>query len=227
MSEEGSLDRAEQANVRVMLVEDDDFTRVTLAAALKSHGVEVVAAVSDAKTAIKEAVECGAQVGVFDLDLGPGPTGIDAALGVRRLIPDFGIVMLTSYEDPRLFSLSLKSLPHPSAYVVKQSLQDFGYLVAAIRGSIEGGQEFTVSQVDLTDAQVETLRLVACGLSNAEIAKVRVVEEKSVEQTVARTAKRIGIPADTSVNKRVALARAFYQLIGAKPLDDQRAPGHP
>ena len=67
----------------------------------------------------------------------------------------------------------------------------------------------------MTQAQVETLRLLSCGLSNAEIARVRVVTEKSVEQAIARTAKRLGVSASPSVNQRVALAREYFQLTGA------------
>ena len=205
----------------MVLVEDDDFTRVTLKAALGSYGLDVVATVADAKSAMSAIVELRAQVGVFDLDLGPGPTGLDVAHGVRRLVPDLGAVILTSYEDPRLFSASLSQLPHHAAYVVKQSLEDLGFLVEAIRGSLAADiQSVSVPRVDLTDAQIETLRLLACGLSNSEIARVRVVEVKSVEQTISRTARRLGITSGEQVNQRVALARAFYSLIGSRSLPD-------
>lgn len=204
-----------ESPLRVLVVEDDDFTRVTLKAAIERYGLDVVAVASDAKTAVTRAVDAGAQVGVFDLDLGPGPTGLDVAHGIRRLIPDFGVVLLTSYEDPRLLSASLASLPAGSAYVVKQSLEDLGFLIEAIKGSRAGKfDDAQVPRVDLTDAQVETLRLLACGLTNAEIAKVRVVEVKSVEQTISRTAKRLGLDGDEALNQRVALARAYYRLAG-------------
>jgi DNA-binding NarL/FixJ family response regulator len=206
-----------RAPLRVLVVEDDDFTRVTLKAAIERYGLDVVATASDAKTAVTRAVDTGAQVGVFDLDLGPGPTGLDVAHGIRRLIPDFGVVLLTSYEDPRLLSASLATLPAGAAYVVKQSLEDLEFLIEAIKGSRTGEfEEADVPRVDLTDAQIETLRLLACGLTNAEIARVRVVEIKSVEQTISRTAKRLGLDGDEALNQRVALARAYYRLAGAQ-----------
>lgn len=201
--------------VRVLLVEDDDFSRVTLTAALGNSGLDVVAAVADATSALAACVDFDAQVGVFDLDLGPGPTGLDVAHGIRRIRPDFGVVILTSYEDPRLLSVSLKEVPPGAAYVVKQSLSDLEFLVAAIHGSLADSASSSLPRVDLTDAQVETLRLIACGLTNAEIARVRVVEEKSVEQTITRTSRRLGLSGDDAVNQRVALAQAFYRLVGA------------
>lgn len=164
----------EQASVGVLVVEDDDFTRVTLKAALESYGLSVVATARDAKSALAQAVEAKPDVGIFDLDLGPGPTGIVVAKGIRRLLPDIGVVMLTSYEDPRLLSSSLADLPERAAYVVKQSLEDLEFLIEAITGSLTAWQAMTQApRVGLTDAQIETLRLLACGLTNAEIARVR------------------------------------------------------
>lgn len=76
--------------LRVLVVEDDDFTRVTLKAAIERFGLEVVATAADAKTAVVRAVDARAQVGVFDLDLGPGPTGLDVAqLDTRDRPADF------------------------------------------------------------------------------------------------------------------------------------------
>ncbi len=48
----------------------------------------------------------------------------------------------------------------------------------------------------MTDTQIQTLRLVATGLSNAEIGRVRFVSEKSVEQIVARIAGHFAIAPD-------------------------------
>jgi len=206
--------------LRVMLVEDDDFTRVTLRAALEKFNLQVVAEAADAKNAITKAVEARAQVGIFDLDLGPGPTGIDVANGVRRMLPDIGVVILTSYEDPRLLSASLAQVPRGAGYIVKQSLVDLDFLVEAVVGSLQGRDSTQAPRVDLTDAQIETLRLLACGLTNSEIARARVVEVKSVEQTISRTAKRLGIDGDGTLNQRVALARAYYKLVGSRMSPD-------
>lgn len=203
--------------MRVLLVEDDAFTRTTLTSALRHHGLDVIGSASNAEEAMgfvrPDAFECA----VLDLDLGVGPTGIDVAHGLRRKLPELGIVMLTSFTDPRLLASSLTDLPLGSAYVVKQSLDQMAILVEAINGAVAmagtGVPDVAVS--GLTNAQVETLRLLACGLSNAEIARVRVVTEKSVEQGIARAAKRLGIETGNSVNQRVGLAREYFRLTGA------------
>lgn len=201
---------------KVLLVEDDTFTRTTLAATLEFLGFQVIDAVSDAAAAMNVVRSRHIDVLVTDLDLGPGPSGVDIAFGVRALYENTGIVILTSFSDPRLLSSSIKSAPDFSTYVVKQSLSNIEILKEAILGSLTFSETSgTGPIVDLTNSQIETLRLLSYGLSNAEIARVRVVTEKSVEQTISRTAKRLNIESSTALNQRVALSRVFFQLTGA------------
>lgn len=203
--------------IRTLLVEDDDFTRVMVEAALRHEGIDVVAAVAGAKAAVAYAKEHPVDAAVLDLDLGAGPTGIDVAVGLRRINRKIGIVILTSFSDPRLLTSSLKQPPVGTTFVVKQALTDVRFLSEAVHGSTlmphAGGSPGRY--LDLTDAQVETLRLLAYGLSNAEIARVRVVTEKSVEQAISRAAKRLGADAQEGVNQRVFLAREYFRLTGA------------
>lgn len=201
----------------MLLVEDEDFTRATLAAALERHGVEVVATAHDARTAMEVIEGCDFDAAVLDLDLGPGPTGVDIAHALRNVQSDVGIVILTSFVDPRLLSSSLRDLPYGASYVVKQSLESLDLLMAAIDGSLvlDGGTTFDTTVTGLTDAQIDTLRLLAAGLSNAEIARIRVVTEKTVEQSIARAARRLGVTATSDVNQRVTLAREYFRLTGS------------
>jgi hypothetical protein len=66
----------------------------------------------------------------------------------------------------------------------------------------------------MTDIQVETLRMVAEGHTNSEIAKQRFVSEKAVEQTVAKIAKALDIPAATGTGNVPALGRAYREEKG-------------
>ena len=197
--------------IKVLLVEDDSFVRATVTTALKFHDFEVVDSVGTSVAAMDAFREHMPDVALLDLDLGGGPTGADLAVGMRRLKPDLGIVFLTSFEDPRLLDSRLTNMPERCGYVVKQSLQDTDFLAAAIRGSDDPGE---IPRVNLTESQAETLRLVAAGLSNAEIARIRVVEVSSVEKSIRRAADVLGIRGDETVNQRVALARAYYRMAG-------------
>ncbi|HEV8023760.1 MAG TPA: response regulator [Candidatus Nanopelagicales bacterium] len=195
----------------VLVVEDDSFVRATVTTALKFHEFKVVDSVGTSVAAMDAFREHMPDVALLDLDLGGGPTGADLAVGMRRLKPELGVVFLTSFEDPRLLDSRLTNMPERCGYVVKQSLQDTEFLAAAIRGSDDPGE---IPRVDLTESQAETLRLVAAGLSNAEIARIRVVEVSAVEKAIRRAADVLGIHGDETVNQRVALARAYYRMAG-------------
>jgi DNA-binding NarL/FixJ family response regulator len=212
-----SLSYGGLVGIRVMVVEDDSFTRLTVVGALRHSGIDVVADCDNPRDALAHFRHHLPKVCLIDLDLGAGPTGIDVAAAIRRLDPAVGIVLLTSYQDPRLLSPGLRELPEGTRYVVKQALSDIDMLTAAIESSAEHPRSDAVGAVgtDLTDTQIEILRLVAAGLSNAEIARIRVVDEKTVEQAISRTAKRLQIEGDSSINRRVVLARAYYRLIGS------------
>ena len=67
----------------------------------------------------------------------------------------------------------------------------------------------------LTDAQVQTLRLVADGFTNAQIGRVRYTSEKAVEQIVSRVAQEFDIQPDRNRNMRVQLVNEYYKWLGA------------
>ena len=202
---------------RVLLVEDNDFTRSTMAASLRAEDCVVVASVSSAKEALVAASDHDVDCAVIDLHLGPGPTGIDVAHGLRKADPNIGIVLLTSYEDPRLLSGNQRPLPEGAVYAVKNDVRSTAQLREKIDMAV-GKADRPVGQglgyVPLTDTQMELLRMVASGLTNAEIARRRSVTERAVETALARILRKLGVEADSGENSRVLLLQAYYQLIG-------------
>ncbi len=127
--------------------------------------------------------------------------------------------MLTSYSDPRLLSTELPALPQGAIYLVKQEISDTGDLAQAVKRAHEasrerGNRNNRSTRLEITDGQVDVLRLMSEGLSNSEIARRRDVKEKAVEQTISRIAKRLDIPAGSQVNQRAQLVRAYFELTG-------------
>lgn len=214
--------------LRVLLVEDDGLLRASLARALDGEGLTLVGAAASAAEAAAIAAENHLDVLVTDLELGAGPSGVVLAHALRRHQPDLGVVVLTSYADPRLVGTKVAQLPSGAEYVLKQSVDDLDVLRRAVtrvalRGShpLPGGPGVDRAR-GLTDAQVETMRLIAEGLSNAEIARRRVVTEKAVEVAVSRILRQLGIEADRTRNARVEIARAYFEMSGADAPDASR-----
>jgi len=201
-----------------MVVEDDNFTRLSLVAALEQRGITVALQTASGAEAVTASKNTPISVALLDLHLGSGPTGIDVAHALRRHDPKIGIVFLTSFSDPRLMNPSLPRMPAGSQYLTKQSVTDIDMLFQAITDSLstkrEASTEHNPAFGNLSDIQIETLRLVAKGLSNAEIAKRRFVKPKSVELTINRVAKALGIPADSTQNQRVHIAKVYFRATG-------------
>lgn len=205
--------------IRVLIVEDDALLRSAIASGLPDAGIVVMAAVATAQEAA--AVADPVDVLLTDLDLGDGPNGIVLAHALRRKRPDLGVLVLTSYEDPRLLGTKLGQLPAGAAYVTKQSVSDLAIIRSEIRRAAQRGARDEPRSVDqtrrLTDTQIETMRLVAEGLTNAEIAQRRFVTEKSVEVTITRILRALGPTDEGAHNPRVRITRAYYALAGNAP----------
>jgi DNA-binding NarL/FixJ family response regulator len=208
--------------IDVLLVEDDTLLRASLASALAGGGLTVVGSVATAAEATAVAARRSIDVLLTDLDLGAGPNGIVLAHALRREHVDLGVVVLTSYTDPRLVGTKLSQLPPGALYVRKQDVSDLTALRAALmraaaRGASEGHRSIVSRRrgPNLTDTQIETMGLIAEGLTNAGIAERRVVSEKSVEVTISRILREIGPDPGGAANPRVRILRAYYALAGA------------
>jgi len=205
---------------KVMVVEDNDFTRMSVVGALESAGVTVVGACASSQEALSLQEQRNPGVALLDLNLGPGPTGLDLAHGLRKRNPTIGIVFLTHYTDPRLIVAPGQKPPLGSQYVVKNSVSEASTLISALGqslGPLSGKGKWPVDSgefVRLTGSQVETLKLLAEGHTNREIALRRSVTEKSVEKTISRVAKHLGVSESLGTNQRVSIARAYFRQFG-------------
>lgn len=208
------------SDLRVLVVDDHPFGLSTLAGALAGRGFDVRAAGS-ARDAHAAALEFRPSVAVVDLDLGPGPTGIDLARALRKALPALGICILTSYRDPRLAGAAVPDLPPGSIYVCKADVSDVAQLVQSIDLAARAPLAHrTLSAMTsgptaaLTDVQVEVLLAVGAGITTAEIAQRRGVSASAVEQTISRICERLEIPRNSSLNQRVQLVQALNRLRG-------------
>jgi DNA-binding NarL/FixJ family response regulator len=216
---------------RVLLINDDAFELATMAASLRLHSVNVVGEASNMLIAENLFRSLEPEAVLIDLQFS-GEEAVALLQRLRRQEPDLGIVITTSCPDLRLFGLLEKNIPHGTKIILKRSVSDLAIITYAIVESISAAKDgsamkwinihtsipensFISVLSELTDIQIETLRLVAQGLSNSEIAKVRFVSEKSVEQIVARIAQHLSITPDRRRNLRVVLAGVYFKWLGA------------
>lgn len=121
--------------LKVMLVEDDDFTRSTVKSALEGQGLNIVYDTAFVKDGVEFAKKNRPDVAVLDYNLGKGPNGIDLANQLRRMQPSIGIVLLTAFLNPAELDTKIAQLPAGSRYLVKHSVSDIKVLVKEIAES--------------------------------------------------------------------------------------------
>ena len=208
-------------NARLILVEDDPFTRATLGDALALHGFDIRARVGTAYEAIEAQRLHDPQVALLDLDLGVGASGIDVAIALREKNPKIGIVFLTTYKDPRLINSNMPSLPEGAIFLNKLEMNSTAKIAMQISLAIvkplakralpwvRRGPLSSMSAI-----QIEILKDVADGLSTSEIARKRGVTEQAIDKSINRISKNLGIPKSADSNLRVQIVRAYFKNKG-------------
>jgi DNA-binding NarL/FixJ family response regulator len=216
---------------RVLVVVDDAFEMSTLVAALRLHEIDVIGEAKSESVGLNLLRRLQPDVILLDLNIA-GISAIKVAVNMRKVNQNIGIVILNSCSDLRLMGESNDDLPVGAKILVKKSIVDFTVLCNAIRESkiaaiekhkvvwINGNtslqeQGVMALMAHLTNTQAEVLRLVADGMTNAQIGRTRYVSEKSVEQIISRVAQELHVQPDANMNMRVQLVGEYYRWLGA------------
>ena len=202
----------------VLVVEDDQFSRTLLCTALSAAGIAVLSASGRASVALAAARKVSPDVALLDLDLGPGPTGFELAIVLRREFPRIGIVILTSYLDPRLVGVEPGMIPPGAHFLRKSGLEDTTALVRTILQAqlkpVAVQRYRFASSPKLTPKQLLVLTLVAEGRATKEIARELGVSDKAVEASISRLHRALDITSAGATSSRISLVRAFYAMTG-------------
>jgi DNA-binding NarL/FixJ family response regulator len=207
---------SDQRSIRVLLVEDEDFTRTMVSEMLSASGINVLPVASVAE-ALKLMEDFEPHVVLTDLDLGHGPDGADLLTKVAEDRPWTGMVIMTAHASPELAINDVSRIPEQAGYIVKSELNSIHSLVSIIQESIIMPGNFNGSdyagdrKVTITSSQAEILRMIADGLSNTAIAEARGITLRAAEALIQRTFAALGVNGDSSINARVAAVRMWQQ----------------
>lgn len=200
---------------RIIVVEDEPFTRTLVERVLASDDwdVKAVGTVAEAVVLLDEfepnAIVC-------DLDLGPGPSGVDLLARVARDQPWIGMVVLTAHAAPELAVPAASVLPPDVVYVVKSTIERPEQITEAIGAAIEGRfQSRPAGRMDepsivLSPEQADVLRMLALAYSNQAIADARGTSVRAAEAMVQRVFQALGLSSEPDVNIRVQAARMWH-----------------
>lgn len=187
--------------ISILIVDDHAVVRQGVIAFLTTQpDITVVGEAATGEEAIKACIELAPDVVLMDL-LMTGLDGIEATRQIRQVSPRTQIIILTSYhEDEHILpairagalSYLLKDVsPRELVEAVRKAARQEVTLHSKIASRIMNGlrRAESVSEDplldDLSNREIEVLRLIAEGLPNAEIARRLFISEKTVKSHVS------------------------------------------
>ncbi len=186
--------------ISLLIIDDHALVRQGIRAFLELQpDLMVVGEADSGEAAVRMAAELAPDVALMDLVM-PGIGGVEATRRVKQASPHTQVIVLTSYhEDEYIFpalragalSYVLKDVgPDELAETVRRAARGESVLhprvAARVVQELRGARRDTPHLfTDLSDRELEVLRLIADGLSNAEIAAKLVISEKTVKGHVS------------------------------------------
>jgi DNA-binding NarL/FixJ family response regulator len=196
--------------LRVLLVDDHDLFRTGLKNLLEEQGIQVVGEAPNGQTAIRLVSELAPDVVIMDLNM-PGISGVETTRQLTAFAPLTRVVVLTiSAEDGDVTSAVMAGA---CGYLLKDS--SIQQLVAGIRAAAAGESLISpqiatkvlqrlraqsssteaadVIRAELSDREIEVLKLIANGKDNAEIARDLFISPKTVKNHISNILMKLQI----------------------------------
>ncbi len=211
--------------IRVLICDDQEVVCEGLRAILKSApGIEVVGVAHDGAQALDLVLQAKPDLVLMDLKM-PGMNGIQATRLLRERHPQVRVLVLTTYDADEWVFDAIRS--GAAGYLLKDAPREA--LIDAIKGTVEGdthidpgvaGKLFAkiasspahldTSAVDiLSEREREVLRLLARGLTNADIAERLHLSEGTVRNYVSAVLAKL----DVSDRTQAAVIALRYGLV--------------
>jgi DNA-binding NarL/FixJ family response regulator len=209
-TEATSSEELEGAAGRVLLVDDHDLFRTGLRNLLEEQGVQIVGEAGNGADAIRCVRELAPDVVVMDLNM-PGMSGVEATRQITSIAPLARVVVLTiSDQDGDVMDAILAGA---CGYLLKDSsIHDLirginsaaigeslisphiaGKVLQRVRASTPSSIDAETIRSELSDREIQVLKLIANGKDNALIAAELHISPKTVKNHISNILMKLQI----------------------------------
>ncbi|MEH2117771.1 response regulator transcription factor [Nostoc sp.] len=190
---------SQSTTIRVLIVDDHAIVRKGLATIInRDPEMTVIAQAEDGQQAINAFREHQPDVTLMDLRM-PKMGGVEAIMAICAEFKQARIAVLTTYDSDEDIYRGLQA--GAQGYLLKDAKP--GELLNAIR-AIHNGQKYIPPEVgakllqrmsnpELSERELEVLRLMAKGMSNQEIGTALNIGESTVKSHVNRILSKLGV----------------------------------
>jgi DNA-binding NarL/FixJ family response regulator len=191
---------------RILIADDHGIVRAGIRLLLERQpDLEVVAEAADGIEAIAQALASRPSLCILDVSM-PRMTGLQATREIRAHLPETRVLILSMHDDEHYLFEALKA--GAAGYVLKREAdQD---LVSAVRAVVRGDAFLTNAaqrsmirqwmadgsqgpKVPLTPREEEVVKLIAEAHTNAQIAEILHLSEKTVESHRGNVLRKLGM----------------------------------
>ncbi|GAA2623509.1 response regulator transcription factor [Paractinoplanes durhamensis] len=209
--------------MRVALADDGALFRDGLVMLLEAAGHEVVGCTADGDTLVELLATEPADVAVLDIRMPPEPDGgLSTAERLRADHPELGLLFLSHYAETHYLIRVLNIGTQAIGYRLKEKVGSVEVLSDTLTRIRDG--EIVIEPVlaqrlvdrpssnrrdmlaTLSDRELDVLRLMSEGRSNAGIASLLFVAAKSIEKHISSIFMKLGLPSDAAEQHRRVLA---------------------
>ena len=192
--------------ITVLIVDDHQMVRQGVRAFLeKQPDISVVGEAVSGAEALRLAAELAPDVTLMDLVM-PEMDGVETTRRLKQVSPRSQVIILTSYhDDEHIFpairagalSYVLKDVSSGELVeIVRKAARGEAvmhpHVAARVMEELRGGPRVqTPFSSDLSERELETLRLIAEGLNNSEIAERLVISEHTVKRHVSNILSKL------------------------------------
>lgn len=195
--------------MKIIICDDQAVVRDGLELLLSlEKDIEVVGCAQDGAEALELTAQRQPDLVLMDLKM-PGMNGIEATRQIRARFPQVKVLVLTTYDDDEWLFDAIRA--GASGYLLKDTPRE--KVVEAIRGTVSGrsfvdpavagkllqqvasrqSQPASLLTEKLTERELDVLRLLAHGLTNAEIAAQLHLSEGTVRNHVSAILEKLGV----------------------------------